>query len=72
MKTCSTCHQAKPETEYYNAYKYVKGWPEIVGKVKQCKSCCKRAKGSRPMNQYIDTKPIGDPIVNAGMKAWGR
>lgn len=73
MRTCSTCQERKPLEGYYDAYKYVKGWPVVVGKRKQCKSCCLEAKKNRrPQNRYIDDKPIGDKVVNDALKGWQR
>ena len=73
-KVCSDCKQTLPLDAFYNSYSYcaAEGKNKITGKRKQCKICVGKAKNKPPLNAYVDTKPIGDPVVNAGLKAWGR
>ena len=73
-KICSECKDKLPLDAFYNSYSYsaAEGKNKITGKRKQCKVCVGKAKNKPPLNAYVDTKPIGDPIVNAGLKAWGR
>ena len=72
MKRCSHCNKSKPLDDFYNSYSFRQGKNRVTGKRKQCKICVGKAKNKPALNAYVDTKPIGDPVVCAGMKAWGR